>query len=331
MNRPNRKFTWIVTLIIMFSGASIFADEKKPLAEGNKLPTGIGMGKLIVTWIDLAHATVSKKILSTTRRFDAFFGDERIAAEKQNTQIKVTTSVKLAQNQRPEVTFPISTNLALPHLENKVHLVVDTLLKENKAAAEDKKKDTDVKVSLRYLLLKKAREWVSLDGGARVAQKRIALDSLEPFATLRIRSTVDFDPWALQLTQFVNWFKNDGFSANSRLDLERRFSHDTLFRMTSNALWSENEVGTKLTQSLSLRWQLSHNQALGLELSGEGHTRSPATVDTYTVNLTYRRRIYKNWAFLGIEPGVQFLHADRFRRTPLILLNLEILFGTISK
>ena len=90
----------------------------------------------------------------------------------------------------------------------------------------------------------------------------------------------------------------------------------------------ENE-GVQLVQVLSFRKRLSNNRAIGLELSGEGHTDPSTVMDKYKTTLTYRQRLYRNWAFIVVEPEAQFLREDHFKLNPAIMLNLEIRFGKL--
>lgn len=334
MRHHNWKFIWTITLIITFSGGNISANQQDPPPQRSELPPGPSMGELIVKWVDVAHKEISKKILGTAHHFDTFFGDERVEEEKQDTQIKVITSVKLTEDWKTEFSFPISINLALPHLENRLQIVAETLLKESEEAegeAEDGDKDkidiTDISVSLRYKVLEKARQLVNLDGGAKLNPDKFDLDTIDPFVKFRIRGTSDFDPWALRLTQFIVWLKSEGVSAISRFDLERRIRNTILFRMTGKVIWSEEEEGVQLVQLFSFRKRLSNNRAIGLEFSGEGHTYPSAVMDTYKAKLTYRQRLYRNWAFIAVEPEAQFLREDHFKLNPAIVLNIEIRFG----
>ncbi len=335
MSHHNWKFIWIVTLIMTFSGASISANEQSVVPGRSKLPSGPGMGEIIIKWVDIAHAEISKRILNTAQRFDAFFGDERVEEEKQDSQINITTSVTLTEDQKPEYTFPVSINLTFPRLENKLQLITDTILKESEEGAEEGDKDqtkaTDITVSLRYKMLEKARQWISLDSGVKIQSDKIDLDSLEPFVKFRVKGTSDFDPWALRVTQFISWFENEGLSAISRLDLERRIRNNVFFRISSKARWSENEDGIQLAQALLLRQRLSHNRAIGLEVIGEGHTSPMAMVDQYKAKLTYRRRIYKDWVFFAVEPEARFFREDNFKWSPLLMFNLEVTFGKITQ
>jgi len=158
-------------------------------------------------------------------------------------------------------------NLALPRLKNRLQIVVETLLKESEEAEGeegDGDKDTiditDISVSLRYKMLEKARQWINLDGGAKVNPDELNLDTIDPFVKFRIRGTSDFDPWALRLTQFIVWLKSEGLRATSRFDLERRIRTTILFRMTGKTIWSEESGFIGI--GLSLRWNPKLNSCV---------------------------------------------------------------------
>ncbi len=334
MRQHKWKFVWCFILLMTFNKVAFAVGVQSPNSRRRKLPTGTGMGEIIVTWVDIAHAEISKRILNTSERFDAFFGDERIDEEIQNTQIKIRAFIEIIEGQDTKLTFPLSVNMALPHLKNRWHLAVETIIKENKDlenGGEEKDKDDNdaddnVTLSLRYKIMQEARRWLSLDTGVKIGSAQI-----EPFSQLRARRTVDLDPWALRLTQFIRWFENDGWGETSRIDIDRRIHRNTFFRMTSEATWSESNDGMELKQTFFLRQRLSDNRAIELKLNGEGYTEPVMAVDKYGAKLTFRRRLYKDWVFFGIEPGVQFLREDDFALSPLITFNFEFKFGDVSE
>lgn len=342
MNQCKWNIIWSVTLILMFSGTAFAVSERSSIPRKGKLPTGTGMGEIIIKWVDIAHAQISKRILKSSERFDAFFGDERIEEETQNTQIKVTTFVEITEGKNPKLTFPLSANLAFPRLKNRWHLAVETLIKEDDGlgdggsgegkdddkAEDDKSKDgvNDVTLSVRYKILQKARKWLSLASGVKVKS-----DQIEPFGKLRSRRVFDSDPWALRLTQFVFWVEGEGWGETSRIDIDRRIRRKMFFRMTSKTTWSENSEGVELTQSFFLRWRVSHLRAIELELSGEGHTEPMMVADKCNAKLTYRRRLYKNWLFFDMEPEAEFLREDNFKLTSLITFKFDFKLGHVPR
>lgn len=328
---------WIAVLLMLLSSRNLSADETRPLPHRPLVPIGPGMGELMVQWVDVAHEEISKRILYTADRVDTFFADERIVEEKQNTHLTVTTSIVLIQDERPEITFPIDIDLTLPHVKNRFQLMIDSLLQEQEEQQDESEeteegegRQNELRVSVRYKVLEKALEWVSLDGGVQMNPDTIGWNTLEPFGKARIRITAEFDPWALPLTQQIFWFESEGFSAISRVDLERRLGRNTIFRLTGKADYAQNKEGAILNQRLLVRHKFSHQRAIGFELSGKGHTSPDVALDEYSLTVTYRRRLYREWIFASIEPEARFPREENFQFTPRLKFQFEIRFGDVS-
>ncbi len=293
------------------------------------------MKETIGDWVDNAHEGISQQILGTADRFDGFFGDERIDEEKQNTQISLGMSTTFKQDVAPAFTFPIGIKVSLPRLKNRVQLAVNTLLREEAGQSEEmpelgEEENTELQVSLRYKMLEQVGKWVSVDGGVKMNFDTIGWDTLEPFGVFRFRATFDFDPWALRVTQFVNWYEQPGWSGLSRFELERYLGQNTFFRMSGTTEYAEEFTGQHYAPALLLRHQLSHNRAIGVQLYSEGHTHPIIQTDVYEALLTYRRRIYKEWAFFSIQPVARFTRDENFVMTPLLRFEFKLYFGRVA-
>lgn len=293
------------------------------------------MTESIGAWVDNAHEEISRHILGTADRFDGFFGDERVNEETQNTQISLGISTTFRRHATPLFTFPIGIKISLPRLKNRLQLAVDTLLKEQAGeggifSGNNENGSPDIKVSVRYKVWEKVSEWISVDGGVKMNTDTIGLNTLEPFGALRFRNTVDSDPWAARFTQLINWYEQTGWSGLSRFDLERYIGQNTFLRMSGITEYAEEFDGQKYTPTLFLRYQLSHNRAIGLQFRIEGHTHPKIQNDMYEAQLIYRRRIYKEWAFLSLKPIAQFPREEDYAFTPLLRFELELYFGRVS-
>lgn len=336
MNRAEWICLQMFILILMLSKAVFASAEKELDSQEYKYPEDAGMRKTFVKWVDKTHTQISKGILNSSERFDALFGEKHFDEEIQNTQIKFTTSMEIAESEDPELRFPVHINLALPQLQNRLQLFVDAMLKEEEKSEnvgtntvanygeDDENDETNIMVGIQYKILQKARQWLTLGIGIKVHSNDKA-----PLGKLWARKVFDFDPWALRLTQYVLWFKDDGWGETSRIDIDKRISHSMFLRMTSKVIWSKKSEGVGLAQSFWLRQRLSKNWAIALELSGSGHIEPAAVADKYMTKLALRRRIYKNWLFFEVEPKAQFLREDGFELSPLITFNFEIRFGNV--
>jgi hypothetical protein len=291
----------------------------------------------IMKWVDRAHGGLSRGLLETSERVDALFGDEQYDEDIQHSQFRLTTSAKIAEGERPDLSFPVHVNLVLPQLQDRLQLFVDTILHEDehsdlvdtetshKHREEDKDENgNDITVGIQYRILQKARQWLCLGASVNVRS-----DESRPLGKLWLKKAFNFEPWVLRVTQYGLWFKEGGWGETSRVDIERRITQNMFSRMTSKATWTPNSEGMNLAQSFFFHSHVSQNWAIALEFSGKGHTKPALVADKYLTSITLRRRLYKNWLFFEVEPQAQFLREEDFELTPLIIFNFEMRFGDI--
>ena len=291
-----------------------------------------GFAAALKTWVDSAHAGISQRILGTADYFDGFFGDERIDNEKQNTQIFLEMASTVGPDAAPVFSFPIGIKLSLPRLKNRVQFAVDTMLQEESevAANESEEQNTDIQIRLRYKMLEQIGRWVGVDAGVKMNFDTIGWKTLEPFSAMRFRRTFGFEPWAIRLTHLTSWHGQSGWSGLSAVDLERYLSQKTFFRIRGTSKYAEEFSGQQYTTTLFLRRQLSHNRAIGLQFFSEGHTHPDMQTDMSEIQFTYRRRIYKEWAFLTIQPAIQYAREENFAMRPLLRCNAQFYFGRVA-
>ena len=324
MGQQRTHWLWstLVMLVCCHVSVSSFAREEPFSPSDEPGITG--------NWIDRAHQKISNSVLKTSERFDAFFGDTRVKEEQEATQLIVAPTLTFSEGKLIEVTCPLTLNLALPYLKNRWHLMVETLLQEEQT--DDDKAETvddgehDVTVSLRYKVVKQAQRWLSLDAGVKVQTDTL----LSPFGRVRFRHIFDFDPWGVRLTQLLFWMEDEGWGESSRFDIDHKLGQNLLFRISNQAIWSENSQGLEFSQTYALRWQLSGRRAIEFDLSGQGHTRPSWAMDKYETAVIFRRRLYRTWLFSEIKPGIRALRDDDFAWDPFLMLKIECTFGRIS-
>jgi hypothetical protein len=295
-----------------------------------------GIAKSVDQWVDTAHEEISQNILRTVNRFDGFFGDERVDEELQNTQISLGLVTTFQSNHSPLFTFPLGIKLSLPRLKNRVQLAVDTLLQEQVAGDDiiaDKQSQNeshDINVSLRYKIFERMSEWISVDGGVKLNSESISWETLEPFGSLRIRMVSGSEPWALRLTQVAKWEQYAGWQGLTKFDLERYLGEKTFFRVRNTMEHAEEFDGSKFSQAMFIRYQISNNRGIGTECLASGDTSPILQYEKYKISVTYRRRIYKTWAFFSIQPIAEYARENNFEFDPRLRFELELYFGRIA-
>lgn len=272
---------------------------------------------------------ISLSVIKMANRLDQFFADDRIIEETDKTIVRVTTSLKFTEGDNPVLRLSMRGRIALPYLEERLLLLLDSegrdydvrdQLAEAPEATED---DKSFVTGVRYLAKETKRTRVSVDGGLRWYAGPV------PFARLRIRKTLDFDPWAVRLTQQFFWYSHNGFGETSRVDLERWLGEAFFFRSTSDATWSETSEGVDLSQGWTVYHDVSQRRTVAISFSMKAHTHPHTVMDEYFVQFRYRQRIHRDWMFMEVAPGAIFPRDRDWDFTPTVTLKLEVQFGDL--
>lgn len=281
---------------------------------------------------DRCHTSLSRSVVDTAVWFDALFGDERYEEEVRSARLRLKPSVRISgSDDSPKVRVGVRAKVPLPRLEQRVQLILDSIVTDEDLIEDDTHIDStvggtegdfDLIAAVRFILRDRPHSHLNLDLGMKVHS-----DDIEPFVRLRARTLSGGDIWAMRFTQRVFWLESEGFGETSRIDLDWQPRDHTFFRATTEVTWSEETEGVDIGQSLSLfRHFNDRGTAAGLILSGEAQT-DPGRIEATAVAFRFRQPLNRKWLFLEIEPGTEFHHEDNYEADPYIKLGLDIILG----
>ncbi len=282
------------------------------------------------TWVgemDNYHKAISHGVVNMANRIDAFFADDRVLEESEDTQVRVRSAVRYEDGKNLTLRISLQGRFTMPHMRDRFQLIFDTdererdikdELRETPDVTDD---DRSVSTGIRYILRQTRRSRVNLDGGLRWRGGPV------PFARIRGRRTLTYEHWAVRFTQLFFWFEDRGFGERTTVDFERWLDDTHFFRATPSMTWSETSRGVDLKQSVSIFHFLSEDTMLGFSLSADGYTRPSAKVDTYAATFRWRQRSHRDWMYYEIAPSLAFPRENDFEFTPILTLKLEVLFG----
>jgi hypothetical protein len=108
------------------------------------------------------------------------------------------------------------------------------------------------------------------------------------------------------ITQSLFWDRLEGFGESSRLDVERAFGARTLARWWSIGTIDEASRGFEWASEVGAARVLGAKTGLFTAAAIVGATRSPAHVERYRVYTRLRRDVYGGWAFVEVEPQIDW-------------------------
>jgi hypothetical protein len=320
----------IATLLLyhLFVGVA-FTEECKNLETQPELPSPSAeqQGNMV----DETHAGMSKQILATANWLDSFFDDARIESECNKTRAKLTFTSFIEEGNLIGFDFKARLKLVLPQLEDRLHLVVsgnpddefrfDEELQEIREQAETQE-SRDITAALQYFFKATREKNISLQSGLR-------LSGIKPvtFIGPRYRQTIDFDPWALRLTQRIRWYTDIGWYSNTQVDIERPIFERFFFRTTGEGTWSEDKEGYFYNFRFLLFQPLSERRSLSYEWNNYFETQPNNRLKDIYLRVRYRQSIWRKWLFYEVAPQVAFLRDSDYNFSPGIILRLELIFG----
>lgn len=280
--------------------------------------------------MDRVHGAVSWGLVETVDTFDGFFGDDRVPEENNETLLRVSLPYTIKESDESEFKPTVNARVALPRLQNRLHLILDEVTEEDDDDGRRRRQDDDEEdrqrfsLGLRYLAKERYRIRINYDAGVRLNS------GLDPFVRARASRAFSLKKWVPRVTEDLLWTEKESLTSTSTLNFDRPVVTTVMFRASSRMIWEEDDYGVKPSQNLILFWRPSDVRAGSLNLGVSGLTHPATVVDKYRAAVTYRQRIFRDWIFVELTPEAQFPRDRDFSFTPMLTLKLEMIFGPDS-
>ena len=295
-------------------------------------PDQTALDPLEPTGVDLAREAISRSVNDAANWFDSFFGDERYVAEEARSRIRVIPGVFVEEGESAEARLRIRARLSLPRASKRLRLVIADTQEEDESVldqttfTDDGIRDNDTTVGLQYMLREMDRLNLSISAGL----KRGDDNEVDIVAGPRYRRTWAFDNWQLRFTERIRLHSDEGWESLTRFDYERLLKDDLFFRTTTELLWNEDDFdqdGFQLALTPTLTQRLKSRAGIDYQWINVFKSRPDSHLDSTTLRVRYRQRIWRKWLFYEFNPQVAFRDEDDFDATPGLELRLEASFG----
>ncbi len=293
-------------LLFLFSGPG-FTEEQEVETKSEEYSFPI---------LDRIDDFVGSRVNDVANDFDRFFATERADDELGRSRLRIRESYRVQERARGENDVQFRFNLKLPYLQQRIRYELNQE-KRKKPKKKDGRVETEEETRVN-------ENWLfNADSGVNA--------SFNPSVRLRgrIRKSKDAGFLIHRFVQEVTWISTrDGFRHLTTLDSDRSLSDNILFRFNNTVDWRITNKDFSTSHGPGLFQRLSDHEALAYS-AGVGTTVINGIwfLSGYNVSVNYRRNIYKDIAYIDIQPGLEFPKVWSFRRTPFIFAQLELLFG----
>ena len=286
--------------------------------------------------IERTHQRLSNAVVSLSQRIDSILAADSIEDEKPDSSLKLRFSSALSEGEEAKYKMRIKTRIVLPRTQKRFQLVLqnlrDNLMEDGVPTAEEELavgepeatqtvRNEDFSTALRYVLRRKAHEYIHTDAGVRF---RIPLD---PFVRARSRQSLDLKAWELVFRQGAEWFKSSGSAFDLGMNWIRRLNRDLWFYQTNTARWTQELSQYDLQSGLSLVQMLPASRTLTYYFSLAGNSEPAVAVQSYTLGVNFRSPLFYEWLNLEISPLGSWARANQFQFQPGLVARLDAIIG----
>ncbi|WP_408097735.1 hypothetical protein ACJVC5_02140 [Peredibacter sp. HCB2-198] len=258
-------------------------------------------------------------------RLDSFFATERADDEFGRSRIRIRSQFLLRERAISDLNNQYRVNLKLPRLEQKFRY--DTYADDEKKKRRIRKNSPVREADLTEKLTRDriATGWLfNADIGVTAA--------IPPRLTTRARVRKTFLTGTL-INRFVEQLtyvtSEDGLQEETQLFTDYVYTDDFLFRFLNEKRWQILQKEINTNHGPTWWHRMTENDAFIYGATFQTIINNgPWHVNNYRLSVNYRRNLYRQWIYFDVIPGLDFPKEWSFRRTPFIIFQLEVLFGT---
>jgi hypothetical protein len=293
-----------------------------------------------VGWVEASHDVLERGLNALVLDLDRFFGDAgHEPYEPPTSYIRLRNELRTGQDDAVRAATAIAGYLRLPAASRmlarlRVFFAGETEPKPLPGPDVDlvpprfnaRVRSAGGGLELRVDLARGRRTLVDAGAGVRLGMPP------PPFTRVRLAQGFPLGISVIgHLSQSVFWDRRQGFGETSRLDVERAFGTRTLARWWSTGTVDQVTRGFEWASEIGVQRVLGPRTGLFTAAAIAGATRNTAPVDRYRVYSRLRQDVYAGWAFVEVEPEIDWLaDAVTSRRSRVVsaTLRLELQFSS---
>lgn len=278
--------------------------------------------------VESSRAVVADQVVSLARRLDSLFGDEKAYDDYESSTLILEQEAYLRERSMGTGDFSIRLNLKLPNIQKKVDTVGETIVEVGKDVAEaarnkkaENKKGKIVTTPKRKLADEEAWKF-SQQSGLSVG------NPINYFFKVRARLNFKGRVFANSFSEEFGWSTTEKWVETTAFWNDYAIREDILFRIINEKNWYLNTGSIGTTHGFSIYKAISDLEALSINARMfTDNVDAEFKASKYTMGLTHRRAINRDWVTLETTPQLVFLREKNFAGYWEVLFRLGFAIG----
>lgn len=278
-------------------------------------------------WLDRTHEGLYCRMDNAVRTIDTKWLRSDEPYEYKLSTFRLNSLMRVGGRSR-EDDFDLKVrfrgDLALPGLQRKLHLVLDTEDIEGLPGKDPMRQESHTRLGLRTMLREFKKSELSLGGGLKWRDSHLV-----GYGSLEWTWQQNLEEAVLRVTPRGFYYSDEGFGQQTVLTWTRPAGVRKMVQLRTAERSTELTHGFELEQSLRFAWLRSGKGRGWLaQASIFPHLKSDGWFwDDALLNITWRDALYRKWIYYTLTPQVQFPREDDYEPQPSFRIGIEILFG----
>jgi hypothetical protein len=255
-----------------------------------------------INWVDTSHAYATDQAQALTQWMDNFFGNPEDDLDQAESFLRVITEFEWDEEDGNDVGIRLRGKVQLPRISSRVDLLFSGEDDDTEDVDSEDRRALEDQIGVRYNVREGKRSRFDATLG-------IASGSLKPGVRYRLQDTFGGTS-NYRFTQRLQYEDGENFYSTSQLEINRLLDENTQVRWVNRGIWGQHTDGVEWRSRASVRHRLAAESRRPLALSYyaavRGVTRPDSFVKNYRLGVTVRRRIYRDFLFLEVEPAINF-------------------------
>ncbi len=321
----------------VFSDVSEYLEEEEYLIEQEKRRRQLEITEKFSQRVKKFHTNLSENIVSIADSIDSFFINRSVTEGRNRTNIRLTNTTNSIEGSGVKNDFDFKLRLRLPHLKRKIQIEFeDDALVNDTTGARDNLTQADT--------TRTASQQGGSRGGLSFYQKLLGIETKltsgleirdEVIVFGRFRVTKDFVLTPKQKITFIHDVFDDTTDNKGQigiLNYDYTFNKTFLLRFANEGTYRDINNTLKTTHGFSLYQQISERNFLSYNYRAESINPEAQTtfyLNAHVVNVSFRRRLYREHLYYETGPGLIFPKLNNFEGLWAFVFKLEIIFGNV--
>lgn len=301
----------------------------KPVVGGEFEPVNKAAAPKPKHWLVRSQEAVSNRWLATTQAVDAYFAGNQGAVVNES-YLRLRVSQLFEEGGESSVNNDLKVRVDLPRTQKRYKLVFDSSPDDDESLKgqdqdrpdnERRLKDEGSSGALRIVL----NEWQAFKPDVDVGVRGPL--PLDVFLKFRLRRDFKLtEAWYLRWRGSLYHFHQEGPGSQGRFDIGRPIGENWHYNNSLQAKWQHDERMVEYSDVSTFTQWLTDRNTLFYSAGAFYQERPRPELQSYFVEVKFRRRLHDDWLFVELTPSVNWDHERDYKAQAAVNLRLEMFF-----